>query len=156
MSEMPLIDIRPDHWEIVRSILLKHVPNYEVWAFGSRAKWTAKPYSDLDLAIVTDEPLPLAVSAALADDFSESDLPYRVDVVDLCSVSDALKAIVEKDRISLLPSSNPLKTQMNSYTFADLIEITKDGEWGEGTPSDDTQPMLVIRGTDFVSATWFL
>ncbi|MHB1099339.1 MAG: nucleotidyltransferase domain-containing protein, partial [Burkholderiales bacterium] len=49
----PLIDIRPDHWAIVRGILQKHVPQYEVWAFGSRAKWTAKEYSDLDLAVIT-------------------------------------------------------------------------------------------------------
>ncbi|WIX24521.1 nucleotidyltransferase domain-containing protein [Xanthomonas arboricola pv. corylina] len=82
MSDTPNIDIRPDHWQIVRDILHKHVPHYEVWAFGSRAKWLAKQYSDLDLAIITDQPLSLAVSAALADDFSESDLPWKVDIVD--------------------------------------------------------------------------
>ncbi len=49
-----LIDIREDHWDIVQGILQKYVPQYEVWAFGSRAKWTAKQYSDLDLAIITD------------------------------------------------------------------------------------------------------
>ena len=30
MSEVPLIDIRPDHWGIVRDILRKHVPQYTV------------------------------------------------------------------------------------------------------------------------------
>lgn len=73
--KVPTIDIRPDHWAIVRDILHKHVSQYQVWAFGSRAKGTAKPYSDLDLAVITDRPLSLSVSAALADDFSESDLP---------------------------------------------------------------------------------
>ena len=58
-AETPLIDIRPDHWEIVQRILQEHVPNLEVWAFGSRAKWNAKAFSDLDLAIITDEPLPI-------------------------------------------------------------------------------------------------
>ena len=65
----PLIDIRPDHWDIVQGILQKHVPQYEVWAFGSRAKWTAKQYSDLDLALITDKPLSLDVSASLSDDW---------------------------------------------------------------------------------------
>jgi hypothetical protein len=32
---------------------------------------------------------------------------------------------------------------------AHLLETTKDGEWGSGTASDDTEPMHVIRGTDF-------
>ena len=46
MAECPPIDVRPDLWRIVSSILQKHVPQYEVWAFGSRAKGTAKRYSD--------------------------------------------------------------------------------------------------------------
>jgi type I restriction enzyme S subunit len=50
-ADTPNIDIRPDHWKIVRDILQKHVPEYEVWAFGSRAKKTAKKHSDLDLCI---------------------------------------------------------------------------------------------------------
>ncbi|MEQ1914919.1 MAG: nucleotidyltransferase domain-containing protein, partial [Sideroxydans sp.] len=79
---MPPIDLNPRDWEIVRTILARHVPQYEVWAFGSRTKGTAKEYSDLDLAIITDQPISLALSAAIADDFAESDLPIKVDVVD--------------------------------------------------------------------------
>jgi hypothetical protein len=30
------------HWEIVLTILAHHVPQYEVGAFGSRARGTAK------------------------------------------------------------------------------------------------------------------
>ena len=74
-AEMPPIDIRPDHWKIVQRILQEHVPDLEVWAFGSRAKWSAKEFSGLDLAIITDEPLPLDTSAALNKSFSDSDLP---------------------------------------------------------------------------------
>ncbi|WP_295937342.1 restriction endonuclease subunit S [uncultured Xanthomonas sp.] len=98
MSE-PQIDIRPDHWAIVRDILQRHVPQYAVWAFGSRAKWTAKEFSDLDLAIITDSPLPLATSAALAEDFSESDLPWRVDIVDWAETSETFRKIIERDRV---------------------------------------------------------
>lgn len=95
----PLIDIRPDHWAIVRDILQKHVPQYEVWAFGSRAKWTAKEYSDLDLAVITDRPLGLSVSAALADDFSESDLPWKVDIADWATTSESFRKIIERDKV---------------------------------------------------------
>lgn len=98
---VPPIDIRPDHWQIVRDILQKHVPQYAVWAFGSRAKWTAKPYSDLDLAVITDKPLSLAVSAALAEDFSESDLPWKVDVVDWATTSESFRKIIERDKVVL-------------------------------------------------------
>jgi len=78
MPEVPNIELSPAHWRIVKDILSRHVPQHEVWAFGSRAKWTAKQYSDLDIAVITESPLSLRVSAALADAFSESNLPWTV------------------------------------------------------------------------------
>ncbi len=99
MPEMPPIDVHPGLWVIVRDILHKHVPQCEVWAFGSRAKWTAKPYSDLDLVIISSQPLPLSVSAGLTEDFSESDLPWRVDVIDWASTSESFRQIIERDKV---------------------------------------------------------
>ena len=93
------IDVRPDQLALVRQILRKHVPDHEVWAFGSRVRASAKPYSDLDLAIVTKKPLDLATSAAMADDFSESDLPWKVDVVDWATTSEPFRRIIERDRV---------------------------------------------------------
>ena len=99
MPETPCIDIQPKHWEIVRAILHKHVPQYEVWAFGSRVKRTAKQHSDLDLAVITDQPLPLIVSANLSHDFSESDLPWKVDVVDWAITRAPFRKIIEQDSV---------------------------------------------------------
>jgi type I restriction enzyme S subunit len=98
-TDFPPLDIHPGHWVMVRRILQKHVPGYEVWAFGSRAKWTAKPYSDLDLVIISDRALPLDVRAALRDDFSESDLPWKVDVVDWATSSQDFREIIERDKV---------------------------------------------------------
>lgn len=99
MAERPLVDVRPNLWCIVQGILQKHVPQHEVWAFGSRAKWTAKPYSDLDLAVINDQPLPLDVSAVLTDAFAKSELPWRVDVVDWASTSESLRQIIARDKV---------------------------------------------------------
>ncbi len=99
--ETPLIDIRPDHWEIVRGILKKHVSQHEVWAFGSRATWKAKEFSDLDLAIITEHPLSLDISASLSEDFSNSDLPYKVDVVDWATTSESFRKIIERDKVEV-------------------------------------------------------
>ena len=99
MDVAPPIDIRPDHWAIVRDILQKHVPQYDVWAFGSRTTGRAKPYSDLDLAVITERPLPLALSAALAEDFSESDLPWKVDVVDWATTREGFRKVIEREKV---------------------------------------------------------
>jgi type I restriction enzyme S subunit len=98
-GDVPPIDIRPEHWAIVRAILLKHVPHCDVWAFGSRARWQAKPYSDLDLAVISDRPLPLEVCAALVEDFSESDLPWKVDVVDWATTRESFRKIIAEEKV---------------------------------------------------------
>jgi type I restriction enzyme S subunit len=100
-EDPPPIDLAPEHWRLVRDILSRHAPDYPVWAFGSRARGGAKPYSDLDLAIITGEPLALATQAALADAFSESDLPWRVDIIDWSSIGEAFKEIIARDRVVL-------------------------------------------------------
>ncbi len=99
MSESPHIDLRPEHWAIVRAILQKHLPQYEVWAFGSRVSGTAKPYSDLDLVVMSHQPLSLKISANLSDDFAESDLPWKVDVVDWASTRASFRAIIERHKV---------------------------------------------------------
>jgi type I restriction enzyme S subunit len=98
---LPNIDIGPDEWRIVSELLQKHVPNHEVWAFGSRAQRKAKPYSDLDLVLIDNAPLPPDVHAALADELSESDLPWKVDLVDWTRTSDAFRRIIESFRVVL-------------------------------------------------------
>jgi type I restriction enzyme S subunit len=98
-----MIDISPHDLATVREILRKHVPSYEVWAFGSRAKRTAKKYSDLDLAIITDAPLTFDISGALREDFSESDLPWRVDIVDWATTSESFRRVIEIDKIVVQP-----------------------------------------------------
>lgn len=95
----PALDLRPEHRAIVRDILRKQAAGYEVWAFGSRAEGTAKPYSDLDLAIITEQPMSLAQGAVLADAFAESDLPWRVDIVDWATTDAAFRRIIERDRV---------------------------------------------------------
>ena len=133
-AETPLIDIRPDHWEIVQRILQEHVPNLEVWAFGSRAKWNAKAFSDLDLAIITDEPLPIDTSAALNEAFSESDLPWKVDVVDWASISKEFKDIIEQDKVVVQCYSGPVgdgKHKQNKCETSKMLAPWKNLTLGE-------------------------
>jgi type I restriction enzyme, S subunit len=56
---------------------------------------------DLDLAIISDTPAPLKISPRMAEDFSESDLPWRVDVVDWATTRATFRKIIERDRVLL-------------------------------------------------------
>lgn len=98
-QQIPLIDIHPEEWAIVRDVLQKNVPQCEVWAFGSRVTGKASEFSDLDLVIITDTPLSLDVSASLSNDFSESDLPWKVDLVDWATTSESFRNIIEQAKV---------------------------------------------------------
>ena len=100
---VPPIDILPDEWRIVRNILRKHVPNQEVWAFGSRARRSGWTYSDLDLVIITATPLSSKIQGEMAEEFSESDLPFRVDILDWATTQENFRRIVEQDKVVVQP-----------------------------------------------------
>ena len=102
---MPDIDLSPPQWTIVRDLPHKHVPDATVWAFGSRATRHAKPYSDLDILIDNTAPIPLDAIAALSDDLSESDLPYKVDIVDWATAREDFRRAIEGQRVLLQRSS---------------------------------------------------
>ncbi len=93
------IELDAGSWVEVRRILGAQAPHLEVWAFGSRARHTAKPYSDLDLALITDTPLSLAAMADIQSAFEASDLPIRVDLVDWASTSEAFRQIIAQDKV---------------------------------------------------------
>ena len=129
-SAAPSIDLRPDHWAIVRGILRRYVPDRKVLAFGSRATWTAKDYSDLDLAIMGDEPLSLGATSALAEGFGESDLPFKVDVVDWAKINENFRDIIRRDGVAVhVPAGADQATDPVRRSLPDSKSLGMEGEW---------------------------
>ncbi len=85
----------------VKRILQKQVPEYEVWVFGSRVRGDAWKYSDLDLAIITNEPVSLSKMADLVESFDESDLVFKVDVVDWSTTNESFRKIIQSEKVVL-------------------------------------------------------
>jgi len=86
------------HLTEVQRILQQWTPDYEVWAFGSRVHQRGlKPFSDLDLVIITKTPLDTTHYSKLKEAFEESDLPIRVDIADWSLLNDTFKAIINKE-----------------------------------------------------------
>lgn len=91
-----------DEIATVLAILKAHLPEGTlVHAFGSRATGRCKPWSDLDLVIEGAEALPLSLLAALAEAFAESELPWKVDLVDRRGVSEEFARIIDRTKVSL-------------------------------------------------------
>ena len=137
-----MIDITPKHLETIRHILAEHVPKCEVRAFGSRVKWTAKDYSDLDLAVVGSEPLTLRKLRQLKEAFEESDLPIRVDVVDWQSLADWFKKVIETE-YEVIQKAEPIEGLVK---LRNISEAIVDCE--HKTAPTETVGIASIRTTD--------
>ena len=102
MSERLRIDVRPDHKQLVLDILRANLPpSAKVWVFGSRATGQARGYSDLDLAIDAGRRLTFDEMARLSEAFSDSDLPYRVDLIDWHNIDDRWRQTIAIERVAL-------------------------------------------------------
>ena len=99
MTPSPPIAVRPEEWLILTDILDRHVPRCEVWAFGSRARGAANPYSDLDLAIVAEPGLGLERLAEIREALSDSDLPWKVDLIDWANTGEEFRRLIAAHKV---------------------------------------------------------
>lgn len=93
-----MITIEPRHLEIVKNILGAY--DYTFYAFGSRVtQKNLKKFSDLDLFYL--EPIPSKTLFALEEAFEESDLPYKVDLVDFFKCNSEFQKILRSQNVEL-------------------------------------------------------
>ena len=116
------IDLTPSHEEAIRNILKKHIPDTEVWAFGSRVRWTAKDTSDLDLVIASDEKTPSKVMTLLKLDFEDSELPFKVDVLDWQRISEEFQGIIKEEYVVF--KDRKLDPSLRDWKNVSLRDIT--------------------------------
>jgi uncharacterized protein len=98
-----MLDISQHDLEAVRNILDRFVPEAEIIVFGSRIHGTAKPWSDLDLAIRVETALDWKLLEEIKEAFQESELPFRVDILDWNNISPAFRKAIEKSGFEILP-----------------------------------------------------
>lgn len=90
-----MIDVGEEHLEIIRNILCEYVPDFEVRAFGSRVKGTARKQSDLDLVVLGNDRLVWQLIEVVKEAFQDSELPFRVDVLDWNRISAEFREVIE-------------------------------------------------------------
>ena len=77
------------------------VPGARVAVFGSRATGRARPFSDVDLLVLSPDPLPDVQRLTLIDALEASDLPFRVDVVPIATLPPGLRDRALAEAIAL-------------------------------------------------------
>ena len=147
-----MIDLNPNHLETVRRILAEQVPDCEVRAFGSRVTWTAKDYSDLDLAIVGARALDSDRLRLLKEAFEESDLPFRVDVLDWHGISDRFRRVIERKYEVLQKGKQKSYAMAGEWNQCALADACSSIDYGlTASASDQEVGPKFLRITDIVS-----
>ena len=80
--ELAQLDLPPPHLTRLRELLARHVPEAEVWAYGSRVSGGAHQGSDLDLVLRQPQDLQADVAGwmALKEAVQDSPLPMLVEI----------------------------------------------------------------------------
>lgn len=91
--------ISTEHKNFIISSILSIFPKVQILVFGSRINGTAKKYSDLDLALKCDEEIKNSKLSTLEEIIDESQIPYKVQILDYSKLTDDFKKIVDKNAI---------------------------------------------------------
>ena len=93
------------HIDFIIEVLRQNIPQKDAkfYVFGSRAKGNFKEYSDIDIAVkMGDEKVAADTLGKILLEFSDSTLPYEVDVIDLNAIDDKFKNLISGTLVELL------------------------------------------------------
>ena len=134
MGIEPAIDVTAEQRKTVLALLKKHLPNTTAWVYGSRAKWTSRPQSDLDM-VVFATPEQSSQVFALREAFEESNLPFRVDLFVWDDVPERFRKRIEAEYVVLVE-----KKGWKTVTLGEFAPFT----YGKGLPVGKRNPSGVI------------
>ncbi len=114
---MSMTHLKPEHEKILLAIFREHLSQtpVSVFAFGSQTRPSHRVDSDLDLLIHAQVGIPLSAMAQLKGAFEDSDLPFRVDIVNRADVGLEFYHRIEKDLTLLWTSDGNVPFSCNVF-----------------------------------------
>ena len=97
------LDLPDRYRRQIETLLAEHLPEAEVWAYGSRVKGNSRPASDLDLVVrsPTLEPIPTGRLSDLEEAFEESNIPILIQLYDWASLPTNFHEEIKKQYVIL-------------------------------------------------------
>ena len=124
------IDITDDQRKVVYALIERHLPNTTTWVYGSRAKWTARPQSDLDMVIFAT-PEQNSQVFGLREAFEESNLPFRVDLFVWDDVPERFRKHIKQDYVVLVEDEErSVRNGWHTATVEEIAEKVAMGPFG--------------------------
>jgi uncharacterized protein len=101
--ELSRLQVSSNHLDMLLDLLRQHVPQAQVWAYGSRVSGGAHEGSDLDIVLRTPGKLSASCEGwvDLKYELSESALPILVDVHDWAHLPVEFHRNIEREYVEL-------------------------------------------------------
>ncbi len=96
--------VEPRYLEKIKLLLQEHIPNLEVWAFGSRVNGRSHEGSDLDLVLRSPglDEIPREQLSCVYRAFRKSDIPFLVEIYDWTQLPESFHREIEQGHVVLL------------------------------------------------------
>ena len=110
---------------MVEKLLSQHVPDAEVWAYGSRVNGQSHKASDLDLVVRDPSAQPLGVEFLdLVEAFQESDIPILVQVHDWARLPESFHREIKRNYVTVQKAANPMPSDgWREVTLGDVADL---------------------------------
>ena len=110
---------------MMEDLLREHVPDAEVWAYGSRVNGESHEGSDLDLVVRGPMLEPLGVEFIdLVEALRESNIPILVQAHDWAHLPDGFHREIERDYVVVQMGAKPEATNgWREVTFSDAVLV---------------------------------
>ena len=98
------LHLLPRHREEIKALLHKHLPDVEVWAYGSRVNGRSHDGSDLDLVLRGPQLAKIDASqlAEITESFRESSVPFLIEARDWARLPESFHREIEREHVVLV------------------------------------------------------
>ena len=95
------INLENKYIEFIAKTIQSVFADVEIYIFGSRVQGKSYKYSDVDIAIKGEKKLDITKIITLKSKFHDSDFPYKIDIIDLNTIDNKFKNIIQKGMIQI-------------------------------------------------------
>ena len=105
------LHLSPDHRGVLEALIREHLPDVEVWAYGSRVNGRCHAGSDLDVVVRGPglKKIPPHQLADFADAVCESTIPFLVEARDWARLPKPFRREIERQHVVLRDVGNDLR-----------------------------------------------
>lgn len=93
-----MISLEKKHYDVLKSILKQ--AGVKFYIFGSRTKNKHKKFSDIDLCY--KEPLSRKLLVKIKTELSESNIPYKIDIIDWNKCDPGFQDLIKDDLLEIV------------------------------------------------------